>query len=246
MRPIRMRRLSPRKQASIRIWLITALIFSGIIILDMRMRPTIQTMSAYQAKVYSGRLINEAISEELEQENIRYSNLVSLTMDGEGKVTSLQTDMVALNRLKTNISNKVLTALGDMENQDISVPIGTLFGGQLFSGRGPDIPFQIVHTGFMETELENRFDSAGINQTRHQIMLKINLKVSAIIPGYSTSTEINMNFCLAETVIIGIVPEAFTNVESSPDDVVGDIFDFGAEKNETNEYASETLAEIDK
>ncbi len=203
------------------------------------MRPIVKTISAYQAKVYSGQIINKAVSLELEEENIRYNNLVSLSMDGEGNVTSLQTDMVALNRLRTDINDRVLQALDNMENQDITIPLGTLIGGQLFSGRGPDIPFIIVHTGYMESTIENRFDVAGINQTRHQIMLTIHLNVTAIVPGYSASTDINANFCLAETVVVGIVPEAYTNVEDGDSDVTGDIFDFGAEKNDSNEYAED-------
>ena len=114
--------------------------------------------------------------------------------------------------------------------QTCALPI-SLSGVQLFSGRGPDLNLKVVPAGYMTSEIENRFDTAGINQTRHQIMLKMDMRVMAIIPGYSVSTDIHTEYCLAETVIVGTVPEAFTQVADGNDELTRQIFDFGAAKN---------------
>lgn len=78
-----------------------------------------------------------------------------------------------------------------MGKQDIYLSMGTLSGVQLLSGRGPDLNLKVVPSGYMTSEIENRFDSAGINQTRHQIMLKMDMRVLAIIPGYTVATDIH-------------------------------------------------------
>jgi len=68
-------------------------------------------------------------------------------------------------------------------------------------------------SGSVVTSVSNVFDSAGINQTRHQIMLNIKSTVSVIIPGYITSVPVETNMCIAESVIVGLVPDTYANVQ---------------------------------
>lgn len=200
-----------------------------IAVADYKIRPIVKTMSAYQAKVYSNKIINDAVYEELGKENIIYNNIVTISFDDNGQVSSLQTDIITLNRLRSRIVNSVIKSLQKLNTQEIKIPIGTLTGIQFLSGRGHKILFKIIPTGYVETSLSNKFDDAGINQTRHQIMLNLKLTVTAIIPGYSTTTDISSNICLAETVIVGTVPDAFTQVLDDQD-ITGKIFDYGAER----------------
>ena len=71
--------------------------------------------------------------------------------------------------------------------------------------------------------------SAGINQTLHQITLIISADVHFIMPWYRTKGNFETDFLLAETIIVGEVPDAYTNViESVGSDMAGDLFDFAA------------------
>lgn len=200
--------LSPGQRALI---FLIGLIVS-IILVDLRVRPYIQSISSYQAQIYGTRVINDAIYAELAKDNVRYDNLVTLTQNAQGEITSLQTDMVALGRLRSRVTDSVLQEIDEMGKQDIYLSLGTLSGAQLLSGRGPDLNLKVVPSGYMTSEIKNRFDSAGINQTRHQIMLCIDMRVLAIIPGYTVSTDIHTEYCLAETVIIGTVPDTFLDM----------------------------------
>lgn len=184
----------------------------SIILVDLRVRPYIQSISSYQAQIYGTRVINDAIYAKLAKDNVRYDNLVTLTQNAQGEITSLQTDMVALGRLRSRVTDSVLQEIDEMGKQDIYLSLGTLSGAQLLSGRGPDLNLKVVPSGYMTSEIKNRFDSAGINQTRHQIMLCIDMRVLAIIPGYTVSTDIHTEYCLAETVIIGTVPDTFLDM----------------------------------
>ena len=62
---------------------LTGLIVS-IFLLDLRVRPYIQSISSYQAQIYGTRVINDAIYEELAKDNVRYDNLVTLTQNAQG------------------------------------------------------------------------------------------------------------------------------------------------------------------
>ena len=79
-------------------------------------------------------------------------------------------------------------------------------------------------------DIQSTFDDAGINQTRHQIMLNIDATVYIVIPWYKTNVELSTNFVIAETVIVGTVPEYFTRVDGS-ENVVDDINDYGYDVN---------------
>ena len=203
------RGIQPRPQLTLgkRLLILLAGLLASAFLLDLRIRPYIQSISSYQAQIYGTRVINDAIYEELASENIRYDNLVTLTQNGQGQITSLQTDMVALGRLRGRVTEAVIQEIDEMEEQQIAIALGTLSGVQLLSGRGPDVHLRVEPAGYLTSEVENRFESAGINQTCHQIMLLLDMRVMAIIPGYTTSTEIHTEYCLAETVIVGTVPD---------------------------------------
>ncbi|MEG2295645.1 MAG: sporulation protein YunB, partial [Oscillospiraceae bacterium] len=196
------------------------IVICGIFIsIDYKIRPLIKTVSSYQAKVFATKAINDAIAIELENQQLTYEDMVHITKNREGNITSIQTDMIRVNALKSKLTNATLEYLYDIENQVIGIPIGTLIGGQIFSGRGPKLEFTVSPSGFVQTEIYNNFTSAGINQTLHQIMLNLNIRVTSIIPGYTVSTDVSTNFCIAETIIVGLVPDTYFSSDKSPTDL---------------------------
>lgn len=221
------RGIQPRPQLTLgkRLLILLAGLLTSAFLLDLRIRPYIQSISSYQAQIYGTRVINDAIYEELASENIRYDNLVTLTQNGQGQITSLQTDMVALGRLRGRVTEAVIQEIDEMEEQQIAIALGTLSGVQLLSGRGPDVHLRVEPAGYLTSEVENRFESAGINQTRHQIMLILDMRVMAIIPGYTTSTEIHTEYCLAETVIVGTVPDTLLTLSEKDSSFGREVYD---------------------
>lgn len=193
--------------------LLSAAVFS----IDSRIRPVIKEMASNQARVYATRAVNEAINSELKSANISYDSLIKITSDNSGRITSVQTDMFRLNLLKSAMTNSAAHQLSLLQSQTIRIPIGTLSGLNILSGRGPRVEFKILPVGYVSSEINHRFDSAGINQTRHQIILRISATISAILPGYTSSSQVSSDMILAETVIVGASPESFTQVLSGQD-----------------------------
>lgn len=176
---------------------------------DFSMRPAIENIVAYQAKVLATKLINEAMIGQMERTDIRYDELVRVTRGENGEITSIEADMVQINRLKSLMSDSIIRNLEKSDKREISIPLGTIIGNQFTSGRGPMIVIRIVPTGYVQSEILNDFSSAGINQTLHQIILRVNVQMTAVLPGYSIPTETETNFCIAETVIIGEIPQGY-------------------------------------
>mgnify|MGYP005795564141 FL=1 len=183
-----------------------------LLFLDAQLRPVIKSMAAYQAKVYATRAINDSVYAELSNGKVAYNNLVHLSVNGDGAVSAIETDMVELNILTANLTSAASSRIAQLETQSIYIPVGTLLGNQWLSGRGPKVEFKIIPAGYVEAELTNNFDSAGINQTRHQIILNLKANLIAIVPGYTSQVEVNTSICLAETVIVGVSPDSFTEV----------------------------------
>lgn len=205
------------------------LILVGIILLvDLRVRPIIEQTAIYQSKILATRIINDAVYTQLDDEDFNYSSLVTVVYNTDNEITSIESNMLNINKLKAKINNSVNNELTDLDNHDLSISLGTISGLTSLYNQGPLIPVKVKPEGYVETALISSFQSAGINQTLHRILVQIKVDISAIIPGYTASGTIDTQFVIAETVIVGNVPEAYTHVISGSEDVVGEINDYGA------------------
>ena len=61
-------------------------------------------------------------------------------------------------------------------------------------------------------DLKNELISAGINQTKHQIKLDVVIDIDVILPWSTVSTRVDSEILVAETVVVGRVPETYFNV----------------------------------
>lgn len=199
------------------------------VLIDVRVRPIIEKTTAYQSKILATRIINDAVYSELESGDFDYAKLVSVIYGENNSITAIESNMVNINKLKAKITKSVNDELADINSQDLSISLGTISGFSAFYNQGPLIPVTLRPEGYVETALISAFESAGINQTLHRILVEINVDISAIIPGYTSSAAVKTQFVVAETVIVGSVPEGYTHVISGGEDLMGIINDYGAE-----------------
>ena len=165
---------------------------------------------------------------ELEREGADYSRLVNLTTNAEGEIISLESNVMSINRLKTGISGRIERELERISAIGIDIPIGTLVGIELLHGRGFSVGMSVEPLGYATTTIISEFTQAGINQTLHRIVIQIDAEVDAIIPGYSARVPVSTSIVAAETIIVGRVPEAYTHVVTTSEDLVGSLEDYGA------------------
>lgn len=206
-----------------------AMIILGLAFLtDLSLRPIVETVNAYECKAAVTSIINNAVGAELEREDVDYSRLVNLTTNDGGDVISVESNVVGINRLKNCIAKRIERELSRMPASDIEIPIGTLTGVQLLHGKGFPIGMTIKPMGYATTSIISEFTEAGINQTRHRIVVQIQTDVDAIVPGFATQVSISTDIVAAETIIVGRVPEAYTHVVSTSSELVGTLEDYGA------------------
>ena len=193
--------------------------FVLLFFVNRHLRPTMIQVARVTVDQHASRVINDAITRRISEEEVSYGNLVFFEKDLQGRITALETNIVAINRLKVGITEDVLAELEKTDTSRLSIPLGNLLGSDFLSGRGPGIGFRIVPLGTVETSFSNEFTAAGINQTRHQIMINLTIDISVLLPGYTDSTQVTTQVCIAETVIVGEVPDRYFSA--------GDLFGWG-------------------
>ena len=159
-------------------------------------------------------LVAEAVSDAVNSGEIQYNDLISLEKNASGGVAALVSNMAEFNRLQASITQDILTRLGEMSDIELEIPVGTLSGSAFLAGRGPKMSVRMQSTGSCSARFENQFSHAGINQTTHQILLCVDVSVSILLPGFRTGTQVTNSFAVAETVIVGEVPDSYTYFDS--------------------------------
>jgi len=189
---------------------------AALVYISANLKPVVTSVCSSQAKVLATTAINRAVVNELKQTGASYHDLVKIEYDVYGSVSAIGTDAVEINMLQSQLTDAVNRELSAIETRDISIPIGTLTGVQLLSGRGPDIKLKMIPSSFAVSDLVNKFDSAGINQTRHRIMIEFTVSMVVIVAPYTTTADVTLTVPIAETVIIGAVPDSFAEIGSTP------------------------------
>ena len=193
------------------------------------MYPVIMRYAVSVAETIMLNAANEAIVEVLEENNVTYGDIVNLSNNSEGYVTSLEIEIYSVNSLKSKISSETARNIENKEFYDVGIPIGTFLGNTYTSGFGPMIKFKMQLTSTAFVDFSHEFKAAGINQVLHIIMVNIDIKGSLIVAGYNKGINTKTSAIAAQTVIVGKSPEAFTNViESEKDNTGGLINDYGA------------------
>ncbi|NLT58486.1 MAG: sporulation protein YunB [Clostridiales bacterium] len=192
--------------------LLTALFCIGFALLDLRIKPVISTIGLARAKALATISITRAVEEEFKENAEDYADLITLQTGKNGEVHAVRSDIVKINRLKARLSERVQHNLTlDMIN--VPVPLGNLLGGDLLSGRGPLIRFKLLPYGTSVVDVDNQFVSAGINQALHRIVLTVDAGISIVLPVSSVNAHVVTSVVVAETIIVGEVPESYANFE---------------------------------
>lgn len=217
------------KKAKRRIFIILAVIFclSALFIYTVStLSPIIKARAVEYSRSHATRVINTAVHEVIEEGE--YPELVEIKRDSEGNVLSISADTAAINKLKSSVSLKILELLSMDGNRDLKVPIGNLTGVYLLSGRGFSVYVRLIPTDSVLTTVESSFSDEGINQSWHRITMKVTLKLGVIVLGEHISVDVCDSIVIADSVIVGKVPDAYTEIERAEADLVGDVVDFKA------------------
>ncbi|MDW7651763.1 MAG: sporulation protein YunB [Bacillota bacterium] len=179
---------------------------------DNNLRPTILSIAGARADVIATEAINNAVSEKVAR-NILYQDLILLQKDREGKIILAQTNNMEVNRLMAETTMRVQDALTSLKGEKVYIPLGQALGFYLLANTGPRIPITLIPIGFVNTEIIDTFEEAGINQVRHKIYLDIHAEVEVVIPFVSEVTKVSTTVPIVDAIYPGDVPDTVINLQ---------------------------------
>ena len=156
--------------------------------------------------------INTSINERMKSEDISYDRFVTLEKDDNGNISAIKTNMAEINTLSSELLADII-GKGDRRVMEMSIPLGNLLGNSLLLGKGPDIPMDIIMLTSSRVEFRNDLVSAGINQTKHKIIFELIVEIDVLLPWDIESTTVKNEVLIAETVIVGTVPNTYISME---------------------------------
>lgn len=195
--------------------ILLALGLALFLMLRGKFRPVIQSLAETQVKNTTSDLTNDAIAKQIAEGTIAYDRIVYFEKDLNGRITALKTNIGEVNRLKTDILNIINDEILALDTSDIGIPIGSLFLPEFFSGKGPAIPIRILAIRNSDASFSSTFTQAGINQTLHRLNMHVSVDVAVLILGQTSSFTVDSEVVVAETVIVGEVPETFFHTGGS-------------------------------
>lgn len=187
--------------------LIIAAVFAWFI--DIKAADVLYTMSVDKAKNVAIQAINDSVSAVIDSDEESYKDFVDYRYDKDGNIISVGTNTNLTNAIEGAILDEVVKRINNQSRCPVKVPIGTLAGSDLLTGRGPSVTFYISLSGNARSGIENLFESTGINQSRHQIQIRIEADISIITSGKNLNTSVENTIVIGETIIVGKIPESY-------------------------------------
>ncbi|HIE12470.1 MAG TPA: sporulation protein YunB [Desulfotomaculum sp.] len=196
------------------VWLLflIALCALGFFFVEYTLFNTIMAFAEAKAVQMAITTVNEAVREEISRQRLTYEDLVQVHKDNEGRVVLIQADTVKITQLAADVAVTTEEALARLRDEDFGIPLGQITGSQLLANYGPDIKVGIVPVGSVKVCMLDKFESAGINQTRHRFFLHLDAKVRIVVPMQRKETRVATDIPIVENVIVGTVPDTYVNV----------------------------------
>jgi sporulation protein YunB len=205
-----------RRRRNYRAFIFLTLIFFlllGLVVwIDRVLQPTIFKIAETRAVQMATEAINRAVQQRVYNSNLQYQDFVQVHKDAQGHIVLMQANTIKINQFAADVTLMIQSALQQLSRESLRIPLGQVTGTQLLAGYGPRIPVNIVPVGSVRVKVDDRFEQAGINQTRHRIYLDFNAEVRIVVPPRSATAQVASQVPLVESIIVGQVPGTFVNI----------------------------------
>lgn len=181
------------------------LFFTFIYYFDNIITPTVLTVADAEMRAKTTDIINKNINE-IYGEKFNYDEIIKVEKDDEGKIVMLKADTTKLNALATEVAMESQEEIKDVGAVGVKIPIGYISKNSIMSYWGPKITVKMEPIGRVETSYSSTFESAGLNQSRHNMYINLKTTLKIILPFQNTEAIVNHQIPISETVIVGEVP----------------------------------------
>lgn len=173
--------------------------------LDRAISPAISNVADGEIKRRTVDILNKTILKEY-SDKFNYDEVIKVDKDSEGNIIMLRADTLKMNQIACEVAIRAQEELRESGNINIKIPVGYIFRNNIISNMGPKVTVKAQPMGSIDTEYSSNFQSEGVNQTKHSIYINVKTNVRVIFPMSVNKLEIKTQVPLAETIIVGKVP----------------------------------------
>lgn len=186
--------------------------FAFLYSLDKVIMPNVMTVASAEMRSRALEVINKSIIEEYSKQ-FDYDQIIKVEKDKEGNVVMFKADTLKMNKIACDVALNSQKELKNIGYVGIKIPMGYIFRNNLLAGFGPKVTVKMQPIGSIETKYLSEFESAGINQTRHKIYVMVKTQMRVVVPFDNRDVEVENEIPIAETVIVGKVPNTAINLD---------------------------------
>ena len=184
---------------------------SFLYLFQKRILPTVLDIAEIVMRSEAVKVINEETMR-IYEENFNYDDIMKIEKDPYVKINIIRSDKIKQNNLTAEVvlgCNEKLKNLGELGTK---IPLGYMTNNAFFYRMGPKITVNMEQIGNINTSYDSTFESAGINQVRHKIYLNVDVKMRLVVPLASKDVELTCEIPVAETIIVGKIPDTTVNI----------------------------------
>ncbi len=183
------------------------------VLLSLAVRAPLRAAAYEKARDEAVRAVTSAVSSALDAEEGGFLHAENVG----GECFIINADTVKLNRLTAAVTETARELLLRNGSIGVSVDLGTASGIAILSGSGPSVGARFTPLGTVTAEPVSSLRSSGINQSLFKLELRVTARVLVMLAGSDEEMEIKTTVPIAETVVVGRVPQVYTNVASEED-----------------------------
>ncbi|HOO22293.1 MAG TPA: sporulation protein YunB [Clostridia bacterium] len=170
--------------------------------------PIVCTLAAQEIRAEVVNIINEANSY-LQSLSLFYDSYFKIHYDNNSKISAITANTGLINQVSMILQKQVQNRLNQLRTKTINLPLGSFSGNSLLAPYGVNVPLSVKTVCNCYASTDSGFESVGINQVRHRLVVTLHVDIKIVIPMRSTESTAFNDIVMAESVIVGEVPETY-------------------------------------
>lgn len=175
--------------------------------IEYQIEPSIMDLTEIKAQTLATEAINKAVNQTVERLGFTYNELAIINYSSDHKVSSISTNTINVNRLKSEVSIQTQNELDKLQHKDFNYYLGDLTGFELLNGMGPSLVVHLYFCSSVETNVKNTLETAGINQTQSTIEIHVQAEIFLTSDEECPNAIVETNVPVAQTIIVGELPD---------------------------------------
>ena len=188
---------------------------------------TIKEKARVRANYVAISAINKATEELLSESQFDEKSFIVTGSKTDGTISSVTLNAKTTNLFKAKLSQKILDTIKNYDKEIIEMAPLSSYGFS-FVPFGIRVPVYVVPIEILSTDFKSVLTESGINQTLYKLCVDVKISVKLLLPVGSETFEVKTTVPLVQTVIVGDIPDSYTNVEGAEDTGPNTILDIAS------------------